>query len=34
MKSPDDYYTLLDVIPGVDNVPPLDKTGCKMGPII
>jgi ABC-type branched-subunit amino acid transport system substrate-binding protein len=31
MKNPDDYFTVLDVLPGAEMVPPLDQTGCKLG---
>jgi branched-chain amino acid transport system substrate-binding protein len=31
MKSKDDYYEVLKVIPGKDAVPPLDQVACKMG---
>jgi ABC-type branched-subunit amino acid transport system substrate-binding protein len=31
MKNPDDYFTVLDVLPGEEVVAPLDKTGCKLG---
>lgn len=31
MKSPDDYYELVQTVPGKDAVPPLEETNCKMG---
>lgn len=31
MKSPDDYYEVVQVVAGKDSVPPLEETGCKMG---
>jgi hypothetical protein len=31
MKNADDYFTVLDVLPGEDMLPPLDQTGCKLG---
>jgi hypothetical protein len=34
MKSLDDYYTILDVIPAEAVLPPVDQAGCKMGPYI
>jgi branched-chain amino acid transport system substrate-binding protein len=34
MKSPDDYYEVVQVVAGKDAVPPLEETGCKMGEIV
>ena len=31
MKSKDDYYEIVKMIPGVDAVPPLDQGSCRMG---
>lgn len=31
MRSPDDYYELVQVVPGKDAVPPLEETNCKLG---
>jgi hypothetical protein len=31
MKSPDDFYELVQTVPGKDAVPPLEETNCKMG---
>ncbi len=31
MKSPDDYYELVQTVAGKDAVPPLEETNCKMG---
>jgi len=33
MKSPDDFFNVLDLVPGDQVLPPLDQTGCKMPPI-
>jgi branched-chain amino acid transport system substrate-binding protein len=33
MKSPDDFFQVLDLVPGEQVLPPLDATGCKMPPI-
>ncbi len=30
MKSPDDYFRIVDLVPGEQVLPPLDQTGCKM----
>jgi branched-chain amino acid transport system substrate-binding protein len=31
MKSPDDFYEVVQVIAGKEAVPPLEETNCKMG---
>lgn len=31
MRSPDDYYEVVKVIPGVEAVPSLEDTNCKLG---
>jgi ABC-type branched-subunit amino acid transport system substrate-binding protein len=31
MRSPDDYYEVVKIVPGLDAVPTLDETNCKMG---
>ncbi|MBS0445885.1 MAG: substrate-binding protein [Proteobacteria bacterium] len=31
MKSPDDYYEVVQVVAGKDAVPAVEETGCKMG---
>ena len=31
MKSKDDYYEVIKMIPGADAVTPLDQGTCKMG---
>ena len=33
MKSPDDFFRILDLVPGEQVLPPLDQIGCKMPPI-
>ena len=33
MKSPDDFFQILELVPGEQVLPPLDRTGCKMPPI-
>jgi branched-chain amino acid transport system substrate-binding protein len=30
MKAPDDFFQVLDLVPGEQVLPPLDGTGCKM----
>jgi branched-chain amino acid transport system substrate-binding protein len=30
MKGPEDFYQVLDLVPGEEVLPPLDQTGCKM----
>ena len=30
MKGPDDFFQVLDLVPGEQVLPPLDQTGCKM----
>ena len=30
MKTPDDYFQIVDLVPGEQVMPPLDQTGCKM----
>jgi ABC-type branched-subunit amino acid transport system substrate-binding protein len=30
MKSPDDYFQIVDLVPGEQVLPPLNQTGCKM----
>ena len=30
MKGPDDFFHVLELVPGEQVLPPLDKTGCKM----
>ena len=30
MKGPDDYFQIVDLVPGEQVLPPLDQTGCKM----
>jgi len=30
MKGPDDFFNVLDLVPGEQTLPPLDATGCKM----
>lgn len=34
MKSKDDFYEVVKIIPGKDAVPPLDQVACKMGPAV
>ena len=29
MKNPDDFFQVLELVPGEQALPPLDKTGCK-----
>lgn len=31
MKNPDDFYDVVDVVPGEQVMQPLDTTGCRMG---
>lgn len=31
MQNPDDYFDVLDVVPGEPLLPPIEETGCKMG---
>jgi hypothetical protein len=31
MKAPDDYFELVRTVPGLDAVPPLEETNCKLG---
>lgn len=31
MKSPDDFYEVVQLVPGKDAVPTLEETNCKMG---
>lgn len=31
MKNPDDFYDVVDVVPGEQVMPPLDITGCHLG---
>ena len=30
MKNPEDFYDILELVPGEQVLPPLDKTSCKM----
>jgi branched-chain amino acid transport system substrate-binding protein len=30
MKTPDDYFQIVNLVPGEQVMPPLDQTGCKM----
>jgi hypothetical protein len=30
MKSPEDFFDILELVPGEQVLPPLDQTGCKM----
>jgi hypothetical protein len=30
MKGPDDFFDVLDLVPGEQVLPPLDATNCKM----
>ena len=30
MKSPDDFFQVLQLVPGEEVLPPLAETGCKM----
>jgi len=32
MKGPEDYYRLLELVPGNEVLPPLDQTGCHLQP--
>jgi branched-chain amino acid transport system substrate-binding protein len=31
MKNPDDYFDVVDVVPGEPLLPPIDATGCHLG---
>jgi len=31
MRSDDDYFDIVNMTPGDDVMPPLDKFGCKLG---
>lgn len=31
MRSPDDYYHVVKVVPGLETVPAVEETGCKLG---
>jgi len=33
MKSKDDYYEIIKMIPGPEAVPPLEGSACKMGDV-
>ena len=33
MKGPDDFFRLVDLVPGEQVLPPVAETGCKMPPI-
>jgi hypothetical protein len=33
MKGPEDYYRIVELVPGEQTLPPLAETGCKMQPI-
>ncbi|MEJ1975415.1 MAG: substrate-binding protein [Acetobacteraceae bacterium] len=33
MRSPDDYFDILEVAPGSQVMQPIDSTGCKMGEV-
>ncbi len=33
MKSKDDYYEIVSIVPGAQAVPPLDQVACKMGDV-
>ena len=33
MKGPNDFFKIVDLVPGEQVMPPLDQTGCKMPPI-
>jgi branched-chain amino acid transport system substrate-binding protein len=33
MKGPEDFFRILELVPGEQVLPPLDETGCKMPPI-
>lgn len=34
MRSKDDFFHVLDIVPGDKAVPPCDETGCKLGPYV
>jgi branched-chain amino acid transport system substrate-binding protein len=33
MKGPEDFYRVIELVPGEQTLPPLAETGCKMPPI-
>jgi len=33
MKGPEDFYRIVELVPGEQTLPPLAETGCKMPPI-
>jgi len=32
MKGPEDFFKILELVPGEKTLPPIDKTGCQMPP--
>jgi hypothetical protein len=33
MKGPEDFYRIVEIVPGEKVLPPLAETGCHMPPI-
>jgi len=31
MQNPDDFYDVVEVVPGENLLQPIDQTGCHMG---